>query len=129
VLKALFRCVVLSLALAGCNSAQEGDTCKVGEGGCDSDTTMLICDRGDTLRRFHCRGTGGCTVTKGVSICDSGTFQAGDACPLSFEGQGQCDPANANQVLTCNNGTMQAQTCNGCTQSGKNCIRGVGLLP
>jgi len=54
----------------------------------------------------------------GQVICDMSLNLAGDACPLSAENEGTCDP-DGGAILECHGGTLvRTRSCGSCSRSG-----------
>jgi hypothetical protein len=116
-MKRLLLLSVLALVTA-CGSPEVGDSCSPENSGtCSDSTTALFCESG-TLKAYDCRGPGGCVSNNDRVTCDVTRARAGDLCPKSVEGQGQCNSANANQALLCTGGRWTAQACNACAVQG-----------
>jgi hypothetical protein len=113
----------LALLLGGCGSdPKAGDSCS-GEntGTCASTTEALFCESGK-LRSIPCRGQKGCNQDNDANrlTCDLTGAQAGDACPLSSEGQALCDAKNGDKALQCRSGGFVSVACTSCrVQSGQ----------
>ncbi|WP_043414907.1 hypothetical protein, partial [Archangium violaceum] len=113
-MKQLLVVALAALSLVACSSPEAGDACSPdGSGVCASNTEALFCES-SVLRAIPCSGTTGCIANNDRVACDFSRATAGQACPRSVEGQGQCAVGQPDNLLKCTSGTWTAQACKGC---------------
>jgi hypothetical protein len=123
-----FVLVSVVVSLWGCGAAKAGDTCKAGEGSCESPTEGLECVNGK-LVNVPCHGPAGCAIAKNTATCDETLGVAGETCFGLSSAQGAC-ATNGAATLTCQNNiwtkVTDCVTCNITTTGQVDCKQPCG---